>query len=106
MNGPSLCHKRGDSFVFQGKVDQNGQPVDLTGWAIRSQVRLGDELVDELEIEIIDAAAGVFRAKSLDTSAWPLATLKFDVHYLTAEGYTHTTPTGTIAVQEGGTYGP
>lgn len=106
MNGPNLCVVRGDSFVMKGKLGQNGAVVDITGWEIRSQVRVGEVLVAELDVEITDALKGEFILKALDTTNWPPTTLTFDVHYRTVEGYTHTTPHGRLMVKEGGNYGP
>ena len=107
-NGPTLCFKRGDSFVFQGKVSESGSPVDITGWIIKSQVRNGPDVVETLTVEITDAAKGIFRAAATpaQTKDWPTNTLDFDIRYETAEGVVHTTPTGRVSVKPGGTYEP
>ncbi|UGV19953.1 head morphogenesis protein [Pseudomonas phage Pa BHU-15] len=101
-----MCHTRGDSFVVQGRVSQDGIPVDITDWVIRSQVRNGSEVVAELVISMTDATKGLYRAEALDTTNWPLVTLDIDIHYAMPGGYKYTTPTGKVAVKPGGYYAP
>lgn len=85
--------KRGDTFVVEATLAQDGQPQDMTGWSIRSQVRRGNRLVAELAVEYVDRASGVFRLSVPEgTSDWPIDTLRSDIEY--------TMPGGQIASTE------
>lgn len=55
--------KRGDTFVLEATAQQNGSPQDLTGWAIRSQVRNGSNLVAELDVSYTDRGGGPLSAR-------------------------------------------
>ena len=62
--------KRGDTFAVQGTV--SGLGVNgLTGWTIKSQVRMGKALICTLTVTIIDAIAGIYQLTHTNTTAWP-----------------------------------
>ena len=85
--------KRGDSFIVEAALTQNGEPQDLTGWSIRSQVRRGNKLVAELAVEYVDRPTGVYRLSAPEgTAEWPVGTLRSDIEY--------TMPSGQIASTE------
>ena len=67
-------HKRGDTFGRLATVLFDGAPVDLTAATITSQVRgLDGALIDDLSIDVIDAAAGEVEIFKALTGAWPLS---------------------------------
>lgn len=85
--------KRGDTFVVEATLMQDGQPQDLTGWTIRSQVRQGGRLIADLAVEYVDRAAGVYRLSAPEgTAAWAVGLLRSDIEY--------TMPSGQIASTE------
>ena len=67
---------RGDDFEIPMNLtnpQDNGTPVDITGWTIKSQVRYARKLVADLDITIVDAALGEFTIgkPKIDTATWP-----------------------------------
>lgn len=67
-------HKRGDTFGRLVTVLFGGQPVDLSAATVTSQVRTPDgTLVDDLTVDMLDAAQGQVEIYKLDTTAWPLS---------------------------------
>lgn len=82
---------RGDDLEIAMRLTDpadNDNPVDLTGWTIRSQVRYSGELVDELTITIVSAGNGQFNLEkaATDTQAWPTRKLKCDIEFINALG--------------------
>lgn len=104
MSGPAFCLKQGSSLVIRTEVSQDGEPVDITGWVIRSQVVQSGRVVAVLDVEIEDGPKGIFRAEHLDTSTWPTTTLTFNFRYETPTGYVHITPDAQISIQAGVPY--
>jgi hypothetical protein len=88
--------KRGDTFIVEAALTQDGEPQDLTGWSIRSQVRRGNKLVADLAIELEYEANGAAYSYLLSapegTTEWPVGTLRSDIEY--------TMPSGQIASTE------
>ena len=85
--------KRGDTFIVEAALTQSGDPQDLAGWSIRSQVRRGNKLVADLAVEYVNRAQGVYRLSAPDgTADWPVDTLRSDIEY--------TMPSGQIASTE------
>jgi hypothetical protein len=78
-----IQHKRGDTFGQQCTLrGDDGDPVDLTGIAVRSQVRgVRGQILSELAIT--PAGPGTFqvRAESSQTSNWPLGLATWDVEF-------------------------
>lgn len=93
--------KRGDTFVLEATAQQNGSPQDLTGWAIRSQVRNGSNLVAELDVSYTDRKAGRYRLACLAsaTQDWPVKALDCDIEYTSPAGQVVSTETFKIDVK-------
>lgn len=77
---------RGDDFSIPMTLtdpDNNGVPVDITGWTITSQVRYARKLIDDLTITITDAEAGQFTISLAKekTALWPARVLKCDIQF-------------------------
>lgn len=85
--------KRGDTFLMEGTVMNGDVAQDITGWAIRSQVRQGNALIADLEIEYVNRPLGVYRLRKTDTSEWPAKTLVCDIEYTTNSGQVASTDT-------------
>lgn len=79
--------KRGDSLVLDCVVQSEGQPVDIAGWQIASQINApGGQCVHKFAVEIIDPAGGAYRlpASPDQTRGWPLGPLSMDIRYTDA----------------------
>jgi hypothetical protein len=90
--------KRGDSFVFTNNqlLDENQQPLDLTGWSIRSQIRTKkSELIKELDVAINQFDYSI---TSMDTTLFPIETLYWDIQYTTPDGVIFSSDTVPINV--------
>lgn len=101
--------KRGDDFVIPMTLtdpDNNGTPVDLTGWSIESQVRYAKKLVSELSCTITDAAQGQFTISlpKEQTVTWPIRKLKCDIQFDRPVEGRVSSQTFTIDCQEDQTY--
>lgn len=77
---------RGDDFSIPMTLtdpDDNGSPVDITGWTITSQVRYSKKLIDDVDITITDAAQGEFTISvdKTNTAIWPARDLKCDIQF-------------------------
>jgi hypothetical protein len=81
-----IKHKRGDTFAQQCTLrDDDGEPVDLTGIAVRSQVRgARGQIVDELTITTAGAGTFYARAEASQTGNWPLGVATWDVEFTQA----------------------
>lgn len=92
-----IIHKRGSTFkkgfiAWEDKAQD--KRLDLTKYTIRSQIRKGPTLVEELTPTIIDPLLGLYNLSSvLDTSLWPTGNLSWDIRL------TNTT-TGQIVASE------
>jgi len=87
--------KRGDTLALSCTLADNGVAVDLTGWAVKAQLRTPDgALVNELTYTVVNAAAGQYALSSTGaTTAWPVnTTLEGDIQY--------TSPAGVITSSE------
>jgi hypothetical protein len=74
MSRLATRHKRGDTFGRLATILFDGAAVNLTAATITSQVRgLNGALIDNLTIDVINAALGQVEISKLDTSAWPLS---------------------------------
>lgn len=93
--------KRGDTFVLEATAQQNGSPQDLTGWAIRSQVRNGSNLVAEMDVSYTDREAGRYRlaCPASATQDWPVKALDCDIEYTSPAGQVVSTETFKIDVK-------
>lgn len=96
---------RGDDFVIPMSLtnpDNNGLPVDITGWTITSQVRYSKKLIETLQVVIVDAAMGSFTISAPDTATaiWPARQLKCDIQFDKADGQRVSSQTFIIDVSE------
>lgn len=89
--------KRGDTLAIVAAVTQDaGGVFDLTGYALRSQVRTSSgSLVAALDVSITSAALGTYRlgATALATASWPTGQHVCDVEYVSAGGIVTSTKT-------------
>jgi hypothetical protein len=93
--------KRGDTLIMNvAATDDAGNPANLTGWSIRSQLRQGDTLIDTLVFTGTDLANGLFSLKNgaAGTSAYPVTTLVCDIEYTDASGVVTSTETFAVVV--------
>lgn len=95
-----IHHKRGDTFFLANRLTQDGAPIDLTGWSVRSHVRDGDTLVKALTYAVVLAADGQYSltAAPADTEDWPVKTLHCDIEYTSPGGTVTSTETFLIVV--------
>lgn len=95
--------KRGDSFQLVGVYYVGGQPADVAGIDIRSQVRSSTgELVQELAvIKGSETGSFVLDAGVID---WPIDVLRCDIEFSDA-GTVRSTETFFIPVEEDVTHG-
>jgi hypothetical protein len=106
----SMTHKRGDTFSLSITVTDpnNGNAVvDITGWTIRSQIRRGKNLTEELTVTITDAVNGVFTMVATDaqTALWKVDTHTCDIQVTRPSGVT-SSETFNVVVCEDVTYDP
>lgn len=91
---PTIAHKRGDTFMLGATAtDAAGQPINLTGYTVRAQVRrphaLGGGLVAALVVDVTHATAGQYtlRASGDGTTAqWPVGKAELDIEYEAGTG--------------------
>lgn len=97
----SIKFKRGDTFVLDGVVSEAGQVLDITGWTVKSQVRLGAQLLAELQVQYTDRPNGKYRllADPVVTATWPVNKILADVEYTTAAGQVVSTETFEVDCQ-------
>lgn len=96
-----LCFKRGDTFELSGILQDEGIPVNLTGYSIAAQIRNGGWLVSTLQCTITDAVLGqynIFKAHA-DTKDWPTRDLEMDIEFTTADSKRISTETIIIRVE-------
>lgn len=77
---------RGDDFVIPMTLtdpDNNGTPVDITGWTIASQVRYAKNLISDLDCTITNVTQGQFTISlpKEQTALWPIRNLKCDIQF-------------------------
>jgi hypothetical protein len=86
-----IRHKRGDTIAWPFTYSVDGEPVDLTPYSIKSEVRkeIGRELVGELVIvkdpdQVNATGQGTLTATAEDVALWPVQTLIVDIQYTLA----------------------
>lgn len=92
-----LTHKRGASLLLLACIPARFPDGYFTAWVPSAQVRsaTSDALVAQLDVAWADAAtARVLRVSCLDTTAWPLGKLEFDVRLTDPQGFV--VPSGTV----------
>jgi hypothetical protein len=103
MSAQVIEWKRGDSFVVdEPGMLADGQPLDMTGWTVESQIRRKDtgELVATMAQSWTTRGIGAFRLEVKDTTAWPLIVLAWDVQLTDPAGYVASTPTRYIRCKQ------
>lgn len=89
--------KRGSTFILQGRLLISGEPINITDYQIKSQVRRGLDLVANLDINKISGTQFQLQA---DTSSWPVASLKGDIKYTAPNGQVVYTDTFHVNIEE------
>lgn len=92
--------KRGDALSLDvTRVDASGNPVNLTGQTITSQVK-ATGFSANLTVTIVNAVLGQFRlsATAAATALWPVARLSSDVKYDAGGGVVARSKTFTLKV--------
>ncbi len=101
----TLAVKQGDTLHVQGeRLDDEGQPVSITGSTINAQLRHGND-VHTLQCEIVDGEAGTFTlyAPAAATADWPAKSYRFDVEFVSADGDVDSTVTRRFRVDRDNT---
>lgn len=97
MNKESILdHKVGDTFKYDGKaLDSDDQPVDLTNYTIKAQVRDLDngKLVSDAVVTKPFATSGEYKITINNTNYWPSKMLVFDVQFSDQAGFVESTET-------------
>lgn len=91
--------KRGDSFVVdESGMLADGVALDMTGWTIASQIRTqrSDTLVANLAVTWLNQDIGAYHLECVDTTAWPIGKLLWDIQFTDPDGYVTSTETVTI----------
>lgn len=74
-------HTQGNSWSFVGKADvkdANGLPVDITNWTVESQLKNADgSFTDTFDCGWVPNEGNTFFHKKLNTSHWPIGTIRF-----------------------------
>lgn len=81
--------KRGDTLIVDVRRESAGQPVDLTGYTIRAQVRTAQgALLATLTPTITDAPGGrvQLRAAAATTATWEPGSYRYDVEFTSPAG--------------------
>lgn len=78
--------KRGDDFVIPMTLtnpDDNGNPVDITGWPIAAAVTYAKRPVSTLDVTITNGPQGAFTISlpRVQTASWPIRKLKCDIQF-------------------------
>jgi hypothetical protein len=77
--------KQGDSFILGcSAADEQGQPLDLTDYAVTSQARQAGRLVADLVVEFVNRPLGEFEIRApgdSTTPSWPVGPVEVDIQY-------------------------
>jgi len=93
--------KRGDTYLLDTEVTVGGAAKDMTGWALRSQIRRNKVLVAECTVTWTDQVAGKYRLTvPAGTAGWPVDTLRQDIQYVSPAGQVVSTETFMFQVIE------
>lgn len=81
--------------------DDSGVPVDLTAYAITSELRWGTSLVTTLVVTKANqgTSPGGFTLSSPSTSAWPTASLSCDLKFIDGAGMVQHSDTFVMQVE-------
>lgn len=97
----TITHKRGDTFVLSCTLENEGVPVDITGWTIASQVRdNSDQLLQALTVTVTSATGGAFdlSATPAETETWGVQQYLCDIEFIDQTGEVNSTDTFTLSV--------
>lgn len=93
--------KRGDSILFSCRYAENGAPVDITTYEIRSQVRAHDgSLIDSLSVTLLNQTTHPGQFTLTATKAWPTGRHVCDVVF-SANRQVRSTETFEIQIVDG-----
>lgn len=97
-----LKFKQGDTYIVSCQLtDNDDQPINITNFTIRSQVRTPtDDLIAELTITKTDSELGMFDMEETDTQSWPVGCQFQDIEYTDGDGIIVSTQTFKIDVQQ------
>ncbi|MCP4597803.1 hypothetical protein [Neptuniibacter sp.] len=105
----TLTHKLGDTLEWVlNVVDESDQPIDITNWDIRSQMRdSAGELIQELTVTKTDAEGGVYSitASKAQTATWTPGDHSVDVEYTDENDITFSTETFAVVMKRDITHG-
>jgi len=94
--------KRGDTFRMSGFLGTSASKIDLTGYAIRSQLRgLYGALIAEFAVTIDLVNRTFAMSETADkTALWPVGTAVCDVQFVDTLGDTRSTQTFKLDIIE------
>lgn len=98
----TIKFKRGDTFLRNCQISENGVPIDITGWTIRSQIRDSSSvLIDNLVTEITNAVTGSYKISKLaaSTASWSVGSHFMDIEFTTSAGSVMSTETVRINIE-------
>lgn len=98
----TIKFKRGDTFLRNCQISENGVPIDITGWTIRSQIRdKSGVLVDNLVTSITNAATGSYtiNKSAVSTASWIVGDHFMDIEFTTSAGSVMSTETVRIKIE-------
>lgn len=98
----SIQFKRGDTFERNCQLTENGTPIDITGWSIKSQIRdSSGVLIDDLDTSITDVATGLYKLSkpAASTALWEPGGHLFDIEFTTSAGSVMSTETVRINIE-------
>lgn len=101
-----ITHKRGDTLEWVVTLTQDSAAVDVTNWTIKSQIRTGATLLQELTVEKTTPASGEFTlsATASETSDWPLGTHQTDIELIDDNSFVVSSQTFDVQVVRDITY--
>lgn len=83
--------KRGDTYIADVAVTDNGEPVDLTGLTLTAQLRQKGVLITDLLITPVDLVAGLLTLQfATPTDEFPLGVMEMDIRAAIGNEVFHT----------------
>lgn len=96
--------KQGDTFDYSGAVeilDDQDQPVDLTGWTVASTVVFPDHRKEfSLTAQWLNGQFTHIRLQAADTDGWPCGWAHMDIQFTSPSAHIVSTETVTFKVVE------
>jgi len=95
--------KRGDTFKIVGYIGSAGEKADITGYAIRSQLRTrAGGLIAALDVTIdLPGRTFTLGASHQSTATWPVGAAQCDVEITDSRADVRSTQTFTLSIIEG-----